>query len=224
MNYNPYPIIKDIDRFARRGWWNGLETAHAVSLSTTAGLRPSLGRLPGDSWRLLAAVCQAASAALSLHPKLNYFTFWGKLCWAGPQPRVQVFLEEPELSCCSVVLSSAHEMRPGQVQEFLRCNGLQRPATGWELLRERWPMPGYLLERFSGALKRRYKKENAPLFISMLGLEGIEDLRFAPAHSMALYPGWPVNGRLPLTLCYNHQLANARPVGRFLLTIRDLLQ
>ena len=29
---------------------------------------------------------------------------------------------------------------------------------------------------------------------------------------------------MPLTLCFNHQLANARPVGRFLLTIRDLLE
>jgi hypothetical protein len=41
---------------------------------------------------------------------------------------------------------------------------------------------------------------------------------------MALFPGWPSQGRLPLTLCYNHQLANARPAGRLLLTIKDLLE
>ena len=57
----------------------------------------------------------------------------------------------------------------------------------------------------------------------MIGLPGIEEVTFTPAHNLILFPTWPQDDRMPLTLCFNHQLANARPLGRYLLTVRDLL-
>lgn len=85
-------------------------------------------------------------------------------------------------------------------------------------------MASYWAERLSGSFAQDYARRNAPLFISMVGLEGIEEASFTPAHSMALYPGGLQDGRLPLVLCFNHQLANARPVGRFLLCLKEMLE
>jgi hypothetical protein len=85
-------------------------------------------------------------------------------------------------------------------------------------------MAAYAAERLSGAYERAYVGNNAPLHISMLALPGVRGASFTPGHAMALFPGWPVEGRLPLTLCHNHQLANARPTARLLLTIKELLE
>ncbi|MBI4799160.1 MAG: hypothetical protein HY794_10580 [Desulfarculus sp.] len=99
-----------------------------------------------------------------------------------------------------------------------------QPPTPMDRLREAWPLATYALERLSGSYERLYIRHKAPLVISMLALPGIGAPSFVPAHSMALLPGWPKDGLLPLCLCFNHQLANARPVGRLLLTIKDLLE
>lgn len=220
----PYPVAKNLSRYARRGWWNALENAPAVGMSTVARLRPSLAALQHSPRQMAAAVSRAASAALSLHPRLNFYTFWGRLAWAGPGVRVQVFVEEPAQSCRSVILQEAHAMSQDQAAAALAALPGVCPDGPLDRLRERLPLTAYLAGRVSGALERGYKRANAPLFISTLALEGIEGLSFAPAHSMALYPGWPQDGRMRLSLCYNHQLANARPVGRFLLCIKELLQ
>ena len=220
----PYPVARAQSRYARHTWWRGFELAPGVCLKTSARLRPALAVAQDQPRVILAAVAQAASAALSLHPRLNYFTFWGRLVWAGLPPRVALVLENPDQSCDLVNLSAAHDLCPGQILRLLAQRPLPALPSPWARLREAWPLPCYLAERLSGALARNYARDMAPLFISQLGLPGIEELSFTPAHSMALYPAWPQDGRLSLTLCFNHQLANARPVGRFLLCIKELLE
>lgn len=219
----PLPVRQSHDNFARRVWWRSFELPAAVTLRTTVQLRPSLAGLQDDPWQMLAAVCRAVSGALTLHPRLNFYTFWGNLVWAGMPPKVCVVLENKDMTCGDIIVAGAHERRQADLVAHLRdaCNlRLERPGN----LRRLLPEAAYLVERFSGRYIRGYAATSAPLFLSMLWLDGIEDIAYTPAHSMALYPGRPKEGRMPLTLCFNHQLANARPVGRFLLAIRDLLQ
>lgn len=219
----PLPVRQGHDNFARRVWWRSFELPAAVTLRTTAKLRPGLAALQENPWQMLAAVCRATSAALTLHPRLNFYTFWGNLIWAGLPPKVCVVLENKDQSCGDIIVAGAHEKRQQELVAHLRdaCNlRMELPDN----LRRLLPEAAYLVERFSGKYIRNYANHSAPVFLSMLWLDGIEDIAYTPAHSMALYPGKPKDGLMPLTLCFNHQLANARPMGRFLLAIRELLQ
>lgn len=220
---SPYPVSPEGSRFARRAWWREFELTPGVTLKATARLRPALGE--AGPWRSLAALTWAASAALALHPRLNFFTFWGRLTWAGWPPRVGVVLENGDASCDMVVVRGAHLMELEALEKLLRARHGSLGRLGRRgRLRQALPLTSYWAERLSGSFARDYARRNAPLFLSMVGLEGIEDASFTPAHSMALYPGWPDQGRLPLTLCFNHQLANARPVGRLLVCLKELLE
>lgn len=220
----PLPVIPGQSRYARQAWWRGFELTPGCSIITTARLRPALAARCQEPKELMYSLAWAASAALTLHPRLNFYTFWGDLVWAGEPARVGVVLENPDQTCTTVSVAQAHAMDRGTFFRTL-VRGRKTPPPGpWERLRERWPLPCYLAERFSGHYQRAYQRHTAPLFISMLGLPGVEGGAFTPAHSMLLAPAWPIDGRLPLTLCYNHQLANGRPVARFLLTIRELLE
>lgn len=219
----PLPIAPGQGELPRRTRWRAPEAVHGVSLRANARLRPALARAQDQPWPMLAAVCRAASAALLLHPRLNFYTFWGRLRWAGLPPKVCAFLENADTSCTGVVIQAAHEMSQGRVIELLRAGRGQDEAPP-SLMARLWPEADYVLRRLSGVYPAQYVRHNAPLFVSMLWLAGVDDLCYTPAHSMALYPGMPVDGLMPLTLCYNHQLANARPVGRLLRTIADLLE
>ncbi|MCF8034528.1 MAG: hypothetical protein K9K66_13185 [Desulfarculaceae bacterium] len=221
----PYPVSPEGSRFARRAWWSRWELTPGVSLKTTVTLRPSLARAAADPWRLLAALGWAASAALSLHPRLNFFTFWGRLTWAGWPPRVAVVLENGDSTCDMVVISGAHQMSLDQLRARLAAHqGALGPLGARGRLRQALPLTTYWVERLSGSFTRDYCRRNAPLFISMLGMPSIEAVSFTPAHSMGLYPGALKDGCLPLGLCFNHQLANARPAGRLLSCIKNLLE
>lgn len=220
----PLPVVAGQNNFARRAWWRGFELTPGVTLKTTARLRPSLVRHAQNPRDLLLALAGAASAALCLHPRLNYFTFWGRLVWAGWPVRVGLVMENPDQTCDLPVVSDAHNKTWSELLDQLRRNRPSPPAGPYWRLREAWPTACYLAERVSGVFERRFARLNGPLVISMIALPGIEEATFTPAHNMILFPGWPEGGRLPLTLCFNHQLANARPVARLLLTIRDLLE
>ncbi len=218
----PYPIWPGGSNYARRGVWQGARLVPGVTLRTTARLRPALARMRPRG--LMLSVVQAACAALELHPRLNYFNLDGRLVWAGRPARVAVVLERPDHSCELVVVARAHRLERRRLDRLLRPRP-QPPSPGlWDRLRERLPRACYRAERASGRLARRLVAQSAPLFVSLLGLPGIEELAFTPTHAMALYPAWPREGVLPLTLCFSHQLANARPAARMLLTIRELLE
>ncbi len=224
-DHSCYPVSPEGSRFARRAWWSGWELTPGVSLKATAVLRPSLARAAADPWRLLASLAWAASAALSVHPRLNFFTFWGRLAWAGWPPRVAVVLENGDTSCDMVVVPGAHQMSLAELGARLAArDGALGPPGARGRLREALPLASYWAERLSGSFARDYARRNAPLFISLVGLPHVEAASFTPAHSMALYPGPVSHGRLPLVLCFNHQLANARPVGRLLGCIKSLLE
>ncbi len=220
----PMPVVPGESNFARRVWWRGFHLTPGVHLHANVHLRPALAERAGKPRELLLAVARAASAALTLHPRLNYFTFWGKLAWADWPARVGVVMENSDLSCDIVILRDAHLAPPGELLAALRHRPAPPPPGLYGRLREALPVACYAAERLSGAFQRNYVRASAPLFISMLALPGLERASFTTAHSMALFPGWPQGGLLPLTLCYNHQLGNARPVGRLLLTIKDLLE
>ena len=81
--YRPLPVVPGQSNYARRIWWRGFELTPGVSLKTSVRLRPSLAAPAHNPRHLLPALAQATSAALSLHPRLNFFTFWGRLVWAG---------------------------------------------------------------------------------------------------------------------------------------------
>jgi hypothetical protein len=217
-------LVPGQSNYARRVWWRGFELTPGLCLKTKVRLRPSLAAQADNPRHLLPALVQAASAGLSLHPRLNFYTFWGHLIWAGEPVHVDVVMENPDQTCYLANISDAHRLSWPQLRQAIREARHTPPPSMLERLREAWPLPTYLLERLSGTWSRRYMREKAPLTISMVALPGIEELTFTPAHSMALLPGWPREGVLPLCLCFNHQLANARPVGRLLLTIKDLLE
>lgn len=219
----PWPVAPHASNYARRVWWRGFELTPGVMLRASARLRPELAAMAERPRDLLPALVQAASGALSLHPRINFYVFWGRLVHAGGSARVGVVLENPDGSCTVVGVENAHRLSRAEVDRALAAGRLPAAPGPWERLRERTPVACYLAERLTGVFARRYRREVPPLFLSQLGLAGIEELAFTPAHSMALYPGWPREGRLPLTLCFSHALANARPVARFLLTICDLL-
>lgn len=222
--FRPLPVVPGLSNYARQVWWSRFELIPGVTLTTTARLRPNLAARAGEPRHLLPALAQAASAGLSLHPRLNFFTFWGRLVWAGEPVRVGVVVENPDLTCGMATLHEAHRQSWAELRQALRQAHRPQPPTPMDRLREAWPLATYALERLSGSYERLYIRHKAPLVISMLALPGIGAPSFVPAHSMALLPGWPRDGLLPLSLCFNHQLANARPVGRLLLTIKDLLE
>ncbi len=220
----PLPLWPGGDRYPRRGVWRGSALVPAVSLKTTARLRPWLAERADQPLELLISLTQAASAALKLHPRVNFFNCDGRMLWAGPEPQVAVVMENQDLTCDLVVARQAHEMSRLELGRALTERIGKRPQPPWNRLRQLFPATSFSLERWTRFLDRRLTRHSAPLFISMLGLPGIEEVSFAPTTSMAIYPGWPENGRLPLTLSFSHQLGNARPVARFLLTVRTLLE
>ncbi len=220
----PLPLWPGGDRYPRRGVWRGSAMVPAVSLKTTVRLRPWLAQRADQPRELLISLTQAASAALKLHPRVNFFNCDGRMVWAGPEPRVAVVMENADLTCDLVVVHRAHETDRLELGRALLARAGKRPQPPWNRLRQLFPATCFSLERWTGILDRRIVRHSAPLFISMLGLAGIEEVTFAPTTSMALYPGWPQEGSLPLTLCFSHQLGNARPVARFLLTVRELLE
>jgi hypothetical protein len=211
--YQPLPVISGQSNYARKAWWRGFELTPGCVMKTTARLRPALAARCHDPKELLFSLAGAASAALTLHPRLNFYTFWGDMVWAGEPARVGVVLENPDQTCVTVSIAQAHALDKAAFAQALAQGRRARPLGSWERLRERWPLPCYLAERLSGHYRRAYTRHTPPLFISMLALPGIEDGSFTPAHSMLLAPAWPRDGLLPLSLCYNHQLA-----------IRDLLE
>lgn len=221
----PYPIQPGLTRQARLTWWRAFELTPGVTLRATAHLRPSLAGRADEPWQMLAAVCRAASAALTLHPRLNFYTFWGKLVWAGWPPRVGAVLELPDASCRLVEVADAHLLAPAELIDLLR-RERGRPAgtTAAGRLREAWPLAAYAWGRLTGSLVRDYARHTPPVFVSQMAMPEIEAAAFAPAHSCMIMPGWPREGRLPLTICFNHQLANARPVARYLVTVKQLLE
>ncbi len=221
---SPLPLWPGGSNYPRRGLWRGSALPPGVHLGTKAHLRPTLAARQDDARFMLLSIIQAASAALALHPRLNFFNYWGRLVWAGEPVRVAVVMENPDLTCDMVVVSQAHHMSRQELAQTLRQGRGRTPGGTWHGLRERFPGACYHLERLSGAFQRRNLRQRAPLFISMLGLKDIDFLAYTPTTAMALYPGWPSLGRLPLTLCFSHQLGNARPLGRFLLTIKELLE
>lgn len=220
----PWPVIRFGSNYARRAWWRGFELSPGVSLKTTVHLRPALAAMAGRPRLLLPHLVQAASGALTLHPRLNHYIFWGRLRFAGLPVRVGVVLENRDGTCDMVPVAGGHQMSPSEISALLSQDRAAAQPGPWLRLREKAPLPCYWAERLSGVFARRYQRQVPPLFLSQLGVEGIEELSFTPAHSMALYPGWPTGGVMPLTLCFSHALANARPVARFLLTVRDLLE
>ncbi|KMY68224.1 hypothetical protein AAU61_00415 [Desulfocarbo indianensis] len=220
----PLPIWPGGDRYPRRGVWRGSGLVPPVRLRTTARLRPGLAEVGQPPLQLLLSVTQAASAALKLHPRLNFFNFDGRMRWAGPGQRVAVVMENQDLTCDMVVVREAHEMGRADLAEALLQRDGQPPQGLANRLRQTFPAACFRLERWTRYWDRQVMRHSAPVFISMLGLPGIEEVSFTPTTSLALYPGWPQEGRLPLTLCFSHQYGNARPLGRFLLTVRDLLE
>jgi hypothetical protein len=220
----PLPLWPGGDRYPRRGVWRGSALVPSVSLKTTVKMRPWLAERAEQPLDLLISLTQAAAAALSLHPRLNFFNCDGRMVWAGPEQKICVVMENPDLTCDLVVVRQAHEMSRAEICQALKQRTGKRPQPPWNRLRQLFPVACFNLERWTRSLDRRLVNHSAPLFLSMLGLEGIEDVYYTPTTSMALYPGWPRQGRLPLTLCFSHQLGNARPVGRFLLTLRELLE
>jgi hypothetical protein len=220
----PLPLWPGGDHYPRRGVWRGSALVPAVSLKTTVRLRPWLAQRADQPRELLVGLVQAASAALSLHPRVNFFNCDGRMVWAGPEARVAVVMENPDLTCDLVVVRQAHEMQRQELSRALVERIGKRPQPPWNRLRQLFPAACFSLERWTGQLARRLVHHSAPLFVSMVGLAGIEEVAFTPTTSMALYPGWPQDGRLPLTLCFSHQLGNARPLARFLLTVRELLE
>jgi len=223
--FQPYPISRYSNTYARRIWFSGFGIPRGVTLTTTANLRPDLNHKHSDPWKLLTSVCRGASAALEQFPRLNYFTFWGRLFWAGKPERVTVILENSDFSCDLVLLKAAHKLTTDDILRSLKDRGEPViPSRTRLFLSEHFPFSLYLMERLTGHYRRDYCLNNGPLFISMLGEPDIEDIAYTPEHSMALYPGWPKNGTMKLTLCFNHQLANARPVAKFLTAIKSSLE
>ena len=223
--FPPYPISRHSNTYARRIWFSGFGTPRGVTLTSTVNLRPDLSQNQGDPWRILAAVCQGASAALRQFPRLNQFTFWGRLFWAGQPERITVIIENPDSSCDLVLLKAAHEMTTEDIVKTLKGRIDPIAPNGARLsFAEHFPFVLYLLERLTGHYRRDYCLNQGPIFVSMLGEAEIDDISYTPEHSMALYPGWPKNGTMRLTLCFNHQLANARPVARFLIAIKRSLE
>lgn len=220
----PLPIWPGGDRYPRQGVWRGSALVPAVSLKTTARLRPWLAERADHPRELLISLTQAASAALKLHPRLNFFNCDGRMVWAGPDQKVCVVMENPDLTCDLVMLRQAHELSRPEISRALLERTGKRPQAPLDRLRQIFPAACFRVERWTRSFDRRLTRYSAPLFVSMLGLAGIEELSYTPTTSMAIYPGWPEDGRLPLTLCFSHQLGNARPVARFLLTLRELLE
>jgi hypothetical protein len=225
ISIKPYPISYRGSEYARHVWFSGYGVPRGVFLRTTAQLPPEFTDQHKQLWRILAKVCRAASAAILEHPRLNYYTFWGKPVWGGQPPRVNAIIENEDFSCDMALIEAAHEKDEETIiRELQDRSNISDHGKPLSQLERRMPLLHFFIERFTGVYERKYCSIYAPLWISMVGLSEIEDVAYTPAHSMALYPSLQKDGELRLTLCFNHQLANARPVGRFLIAIKKILE
>ncbi len=174
---------------------------------------------------MVVRIIQAIAQAMIEYPKLNYYTFWGKLVWAGEKPKISVIMENSDYSCDIVLLEDPLFFNEEAIGNVL----MNRDRRNEGEKKRRWligkfPLLYFLFERVTGKYVKEYTSEHGPVFLSIINLPGIQEVSYTPAHSMAIYPGWLENGKMKLTICFNHQLANARPVGRFLLRIREILE
>ena len=140
VTVKPYPISAHESHYARHVWFSSYGVPRGVTLRTTVHLDPSLTLEQQNSWKLLAAICRAASTALVQHPRLNFYTFWGKLVCGGCPPRLTVIIENGDYSCDMVVVQAANEKNVETIiQELKNRNESTQPAQSTSGLKAKLP-------------------------------------------------------------------------------------
>ena len=89
----PYRLSKCTDRYVRTIMCNPPQWNPSVILKTTINAEAMRDLAKQRKISINAFLVKALAIALSKHPRLNYFSFWGKLVWAGDTTKVAVVRE-----------------------------------------------------------------------------------------------------------------------------------
>lgn len=226
----PYLINRHLDRYGRHIWFTDYWFP-CVTLRTTVDARALNNVLKTKKVSINAVLTKAAAQALSEFPKLNYCAFWGRLVWAGAQTKVTVILEENKFEECNWdnIIDAEKKDLTTIHQELLSCKERirQLPQNRSFMVRfmNRFPKTAYYLKRFSGQLIKEYMATTGPMIITNMNIEGVDEMQVCGVYfSTVLCPGRIKDDKMPLLLSFNHQLANARPVGAFLARLKDILE
>lgn len=226
----PYTINRYIDRFARVIWFSPKTWFPAVWLKTEVA-SDSLVRVSKErKISINAFMIKAAAVALSEFPRLNYYTFWGKLIWAGPKTRVSMICEMEEHEGCEVLTVEEAEHKGlidivGEMKTFMddgrACS--VKPTFGQRLM-NRFPRLSFYFLKWTGLYAKQAMAGYGPVSISNVNMPGITDGGSGVYYSTILAAGRVQDGKMPLKLMYNHELANARPLIAYLSRVKELLE
>lgn len=226
----PYIINRHVDKYARRNWFTDYWIP-GVTLRTTVDIKPLADALKSKGLSLNSALIRAMAQALSEFPKLNYYTFWDKLVWAGEHTKISVIIEENKYEECNWdMIIDAEKKNLKNIQQNLlasveKAKAMPQDKSFVNKMMNWFPRISYYIKRYSGQLIREYSASAGPIIVTNINIEGVEEMQLCGVYfSTIVSPGRAINGNLPLVLTFNHQLANARPVAAFLARVKDILE
>lgn len=224
----PYSINRTIDRFARRIWFTHRVWYPAVIVRATARVAELKRRCDARGVSVNAAFLKAMATALAEFPRLNYYAVRGRMVWGGEKSSVSIVVEkEPFETCHHIRIEDAEGKTVEAIGQEIAA-GLANPVSPPNLAQRfmnAFPLLTYFFKWITGGIADDVMQNCGVAVLTNVHNPGIDEVITAGVYfTMILTPGTIRDGRMPLCLSYNHELANARPVAAYLARVKELLE
>ena len=224
----PYAINRTIDRFARRIWFTHRVWYPAVVMRATARVAELKRRCEARGVSVNAAFLKAMATALAEFPRLNYYAVRGRMVWGGAKSSVSIVVEkEPFETCHHIRIEDAEQKTLEAIQKEI-VDGLAKPVPApgpAERFMNAFPLAAYFLKLITGRVADEVMRNCGVAVLTNVNNPGIDEVITAGVYfTTILSPGTIRDGRMPLCLSFNHELANARPVAAYLARVKELLE
>ena len=224
----PYAINRTIDRFARRIWFTHRVWYPAVIVRATADVAELKRRCGARGVSVNAAFLKAMATALAEFPRLNYFAVRGRMVWGGAKTSVSIVVEKEPFETCHHIRIEDAEMKTLETIQREIAAGLARPVPvpGFaQRFMNAFPLLTYVFKWITGGIADDVMQNCGVAVLTNVHQPGIDEVLTAGVYfTTVLTPGTIREGRLPLNLSFNHELANARPVAAYLARVKELLE
>lgn len=224
----PYRISRTIDRFARKIWFTPRCWFPAVIVRATADIARLKVACSARGVSINAALLKAMAMALAEFPRLNYYTVRGRMVWGGSKTSVSIVVEEePYEACHQVRIEDAEAKTLEEIQREIAAGRAAPvgPIRISQRLMNLFPRTMFFWKKITGRIGQDVVAHNGVVVLTNINTPQIDEMVTAAVYfTMILCPGTIREGKMPLTLSFNHELANARPVAAYLARVKEILE
>jgi len=223
----PYKLYKYGNRYLRKIVYNPPLWNPAVVLKTTVEAQKLFSLIKEKNFSLNACLVKALAIALTRHPRLNYLPLWGDMIWAGDHTKVGVVREEQPLEdVFQFFVMDAETKSLAQIkQEFQQAKDPSGDNASLMKAMDRFPNLFYQVGKRTGLFAKSLASVSCPIMLTNLNVPGVDEMISAGVpHAMLVCIGLLNDKKLPISLSFNHQLANARAVAVYLAEVKAILE